>query len=79
MISTPAISNLIREGKTHMIYQAIDTGAKHGMQSMDHSLSLLVKSGLITMDEAVNRCHNVKNLEQLTGRKATGAAAMAME
>src|SRR3990172_2710782 len=34
MVVTPAISNLIREGKTHQIYSAIDTGAKFGMISM---------------------------------------------
>ncbi len=70
MISTPAISNLIREGKTHMIYGAIDTGAKFGMVSMDQSLATLVKSGLIDMEEAVKRCHNLPALEQLAGRKA---------
>ncbi len=35
MIATPAIRNLIREGKTHQIYSALQAGAKHGMQTMD--------------------------------------------
>ena len=70
MVSTPAISNLIREGKTHMIYGAIDTGAKFGMVSMDQALASLVKSGVIDMEEAVTRCHNLPALEQLAGRKA---------
>jgi twitching motility protein PilT len=69
MVMTPAISNLIREGKTHMIYGAIDTGAKFGMQPMDKSLADLVKSGLVDLDEAVKRVQNVKSFEMLVGRK----------
>src|SRR5207253_9450049 len=37
MVVTPAISNLIREGKPHMIYSAIETGAQFGMVTMDKS------------------------------------------
>ena len=68
MVTTPAISNLIREGKTHMIYGAIDTGAKCGMVSMDQSLAQLVRAGSIELEEAVRRCANVKTLEMLLGR-----------
>jgi len=78
MVTTPAISNLIREGKTHMIYGAVDTGAKFGMVSMDHSLAQLVKQGLIDFDEAVRRAHNVQTLEQLTGRKVDANKASLM-
>lgn len=75
MLATPAIMNLMREGKTHMIYGAIDTGAKHGMVSMDHALAALVKQGLITMDEAATRAHDIKTLEMLAGRKASKSPA----
>ena len=78
MVTTPAISNLIREGKTHMIYGAVDTGAKFGMVSMAHSLAQLVKQGLIDFDEAVRRAHNVQTLEQLTGRKVDANKASLM-
>ena len=53
MIVTPAISNLIREGKTHMIYNAIDTGAKFGMMSLDKSLEDLVRARVIKIDDAL--------------------------
>lgn len=53
MIVTPAISNLVREGKTHMIYNAIETGAKFGMMSLDKSLEELVKARKIKIDDAV--------------------------
>ena len=41
---TPGVRNLIREGKTHQIYSLIQTGASHGMQTMDASLAGLVRA-----------------------------------
>lgn len=58
MIVTPAISNLIREGKTHQIYSAIDTGGKFGMVSMDNTLIELVKKRIINADLAISKSHN---------------------
>ncbi|HEX3014939.1 MAG TPA: type IV pilus twitching motility protein PilT [Desulfobacteria bacterium] len=52
LVATAAIRNLIREGKTHQIYTAIQTGAKYGMQTMDKALIDLYNSGLITYEEA---------------------------
>lgn len=48
MISTPAIKNLIREGKTHQIYSSIQTGSKYGMQTMESSIVKLQQKGLIS-------------------------------
>jgi len=67
MIMTPAISNLIREGKTHMIYSAIETGMKFGMISMDKSLSNLVKQNFITVEVALAKAHNPEMLKKLIG------------
>jgi len=78
MVATPAVMNLIREGKTHMLYGAIDTGAKSGMVSMDQALASLVKQGLISLDEAAKRAHSVKSLEQLTGRRIDVNKAVSM-
>ena len=65
MIVTPAISNLIREAKTHMIYNAIETGAKHGMISMDKSLAAAVRRGEISFDEALNKARSEESFRQL--------------
>lgn len=54
MVATPAIRNLIREGKTHQIDSAVQTGAKYGMKTMDMSLVELYKKGLITYEDALN-------------------------
>src|ERR1700693_2728171 len=45
LVATPAIRNLIREGKSHQIYSALQAGAKHGMQTMDQQLAELVMAG----------------------------------
>ncbi len=58
MIATPAVSNLIREGKTHQLYGAIETGMKFGMHTLETSLAELVKDKLITMEDAFAKANN---------------------
>lgn len=58
MVVTPAIANLIREGKTHMIYNAIETGAKFGMISMDRALLELVENGVVSVADAMAKANN---------------------
>ena len=67
LVATPAIRNLIREGKTHQIYSAMQAGGKYGMQTMDTSLATLVKKGKITMEVALERCANESDLRRLAG------------
>jgi len=55
MIATPAIRNLIREGKTFQIPNVIETGAKEGMVSLDQCLRDLVRRGLIDQEQAAAR------------------------
>ena len=43
LIATPAIRNLIREGKTHQIYSSMQAGAQFGMQTLDQNLAELVR------------------------------------
>lgn len=54
MVATPAIKNLIREGKTHQIESSIQTGSKYGMRTMDMELSNLYREGVITQETAMN-------------------------
>lgn len=51
LTATPAIRNLIREGKTHQINSLIQTGAKYGMQSMEMALKTLCNKGIISSEE----------------------------
>ncbi len=52
MIGTPAIRNLIREGKIAQMYSAIQTGQSAGMQTLDQCLQDLVQRGIVNRDEA---------------------------
>jgi twitching motility protein PilT len=67
MIATPAIRNLIREGKVHQIYSAMQAGGRFGMQTMDMSLAAHVKAGRITQQMAFERCHDPEELQRLVG------------
>ena len=67
LVVTPAVRNLIREGKTHQIYSAMQAGGKYGMQTMDQSLAGLVKTGVISMETALERCANEEDLRRLSG------------
>ncbi|HRY30491.1 MAG TPA: type IV pilus twitching motility protein PilT [Elusimicrobiota bacterium] len=73
MIVTPAIANLIREGKTHMIYNAIETGAKFGMVPLDRCLADLVGEGVISFDDALTKSSDPEKLRNLTGRADAGS------
>jgi twitching motility protein PilT len=68
LVATPAIRNLIREGKTHQIYSAMQAGAKHGMHTMDQHLADLVMKGRITFEMGLEKCHHVEDFNRLTGR-----------
>ena len=50
MVTTPGIQNLIREGKTHQIESAVQTGSKYGMKTMDMALADLYKRGEISSE-----------------------------
>jgi twitching motility protein PilT len=68
LVATPAIRNLVREGKTHQIYSAMQAGAKFGMHTMDQSLAELVRQGRITYETGVEKCHHVEDFNRLLGR-----------
>jgi twitching motility protein PilT len=65
MIGTPAVRNIIREGKTHQLDAVIQTGAEFGMQSMDKTLVTLIHAGTITYDEARNYAIDIDELDRL--------------
>jgi twitching motility protein PilT len=68
LVATPAIRNLIREGKTHQIYSSLQAGAKHGMHTLDQHLAELVKAGRVTYETGLEKCHHVEDFNRLTGR-----------
>lgn len=65
LVATPAVRNIIREGKSHQLEAVIQTGAEFGMQSMDKTLVKLIHDGTISYDEARNFAIDIDELDRL--------------
>jgi twitching motility protein PilT len=80
MIATPAINNLIREGKTYQIASAMQAGREHGMHTMDSHLADLANTGQITVAAAMEKAQDAAGLKALIHRTETptDTAARAM-
>ncbi|MCS7227421.1 MAG: type IV pilus twitching motility protein PilT [Endomicrobia bacterium] len=65
LVVTPAVRNLIREGKPEQIFTLIQTGAKFGMQTMNQALADLYQRRLITLDEAMSASSDPEELKKL--------------
>lgn len=65
LVATPAVRNIIREGKTHQLEAVIQTGAEYGMQSMDKTLAGMVHNGTISYEEARNVAVDLDELDRL--------------
>jgi twitching motility protein PilT len=68
LVATSGIRNMIREGKTHQISTALQTGHQYGMQSMDESLAELYKRGLVSYETALTQSVDPGVLKTLLGR-----------
>jgi twitching motility protein PilT len=75
LIPTPAVRNLIRESKSHQIYSVLQTGASHGMQTMDSSLAQLARAGKISRQLAESRAHAPDDIGRLIGGMSPQMAA----
>jgi twitching motility protein PilT len=64
MLATPAVRNLIREGKTYQLMNVIQTGAQYGMQTLDQALLALYRNGLISREEALARSVDKEELKE---------------
>jgi len=65
MVNTPAIANLIREGKTSQIYSSIQMGSKMGMQTMEMCLARLVNEGKVTYEDAMAKTSKIDEMNRL--------------
>jgi len=75
MVVTPAISNLIREGKTSQIYSAIQTGGKLGMQTLEKVLSDIYKAGSISFEAAISKTSRPDEMQRMIGGAPAAAQA----
>lgn len=65
MVDTPAVKSLIRDGKDHQLYSAIQTGQAYGMQTMDTALVKLCQKGIITKETALEYCIDAAEVERM--------------
>ena len=67
LVATPAIRNLIREGKTHQIYSSMQAGAQFGMHTLDQHLAELVRARHVAYEHGLEKCHHVEDFNRLCG------------
>ncbi len=70
LVSIPSVRNSIRERKTHQIASVIQTGAQHGMMTLDQSIAHLVRSGIVTVEEGANKAKDKQEFQQLVTASA---------
>ncbi len=68
LVTTPAIANLIREGKTYQVASALQAGRSLGMHTMDQHLADLVNTGVISHQSAVEKAHDLQSLSRMITR-----------
>jgi twitching motility protein PilT len=68
LFATPAIRNLVREGKTFQIQSLLQTGQSAGMITMEQSLKGLYDKGLIPFEDAMEYCFDQKEMARMLGR-----------
>ena len=78
LVGVPALRNLIREDKTAQILSVIQTGAQHGMISLDQHLRELVMQGRLSRDVAMKRSSNPRLFESPTAAAGAGGGNGAM-
>jgi len=68
MLATSAVRNLIREGKTYQLVNAIHTGSQYGMQSLDQALLALYRNGIISREQALAYSVDAAELKEMLGK-----------
>ncbi len=70
MIATPAIRNLIREGKTYQVVSEIQTGTRFGMKALDDHLKEMYQAGMISYDSMIDAAQDPRELAERASRTA---------
>lgn len=76
LVNTPAVANLIREGKTHQIATVMQTGRNHGMMTFEGSIQDLIQKGLISKEDGMSFLRRRVAGKQLTGSGGGGSYGM---
>lgn len=76
-IATPAVRKHIREGETHQLLHEVQTGRRHGMQSLDQSLLALYQRAEISYDPCLTNARDPDFIRERTGTVGEGSKARA--
>jgi len=81
LVTTSAVGNLIREGKTYQIHSAMQAGRELGMITMDQHLAQLVDAGVVAHAAAYEKAHDADGMKRLISRAdpAEGRGSMVGE
>lgn len=79
LVMTPAIANLIREGKTYQILSMMQSGRSQGMHTMDQHLAELANAGTITIDAALEKANDTDGIERLLQGARIGLGRSSLE
>jgi len=74
LVNVPAVANLIREGKSHQIASAMQTGRSHGMMTFDFAVQDLIQKGLISLEDGMSFMRRRSAGRQTTGSSGGGHA-----
>jgi len=69
LIANPAIRNIIREAKTHLLYNAMQTSHKEGMRTLDQSLAELYMQGQVSLESVIAKASDPQHMKQIIGVK----------
>lgn len=67
LVAIPSVRNMIREAKTHQISSLIQTGHRHGMQTLDQALANLVTGQVVRYEDALAKASDVLEYKALVG------------
>lgn len=81
LVNVPAVANMIREGKTHQIASAMQTGRQHGMVTFEAAAQELIAKGLISHDDGssfLRRRSAAKQMENADSRRQRVTSSLAV-
>ena len=73
LVANTAVRNLIKEGKTHQLRNALVTGQRDGMLTLEQSLNALIAAGVVTYEDAVVRSLHPQDLQPVLREPAAVA------
>ncbi len=68
LVAISSVRNMIREAKTYQIASLIQTGQRHGMQSLDQTLAHMVQQKIVTYEDALSKASNTLEFKALMGQ-----------